>query len=109
MKLVIAYVRSEMLQNIKHKLYAREIYSMSITNVMGAGRQKGYTETYRGVQTEVNLLKKLRIDVGVQESQLEAALEAIKEGAHTGKEGDGVIFVIDLFNSIRIRTGENMS
>ena len=108
MKLIIAYVRPEVVQNVKHNLFARELYSMTITNVLGAGRQKGYTETYRGVQTEVNLLKKVRLDVGVPEESLETALEAIKTGAYTGGEGDGVIFVLDVARSLRIRTGESL-
>jgi nitrogen regulatory protein P-II 1 len=79
---------------------------MSVTNVMGAGRQKGYTEVYRGIQTEVNLLKKLRLEIGVQDDQVETAIAAITSGAKTGQAGDGVIFVLDLLKAQRIRTGE---
>jgi nitrogen regulatory protein P-II 1 len=108
MKLIIAYVRPEVLQGVKHNLFVREIYSMSVTNVMGAGRQKGYTEVYRGIQTEVNLLKKLRLEIGVQDNQVETAITAICDGAKTGQAGDGVIFVMDLVEARRIRTGESM-
>ncbi len=108
MKLIIAFVRPESLQNVKHELFTREIYSMSVTNVLGAGRQKGYTEMYRGVTTQVNLLKKIRLEIGLHDDQVEAALEAITLGARTGHEGDGVYFVLDVTASGRIRTGENL-
>ena len=108
MKLVIAYIRPEVLPAVKCRLYAAELYSLSVTNVLGAGQQKGYTELYRGVQTEVNLLKKLRVEIGVPDDKVEAALAAVTEGARTGHEGDGVIFVIDLISARRIRTGESL-
>ena len=106
MKLLIAYVRPERLTAVKQALYAKNIYSMSVTNILGAGRQKGFTETYRGVVMEVNLLKKIRIEIGVKEEMVEAALEAITSGAKTGKEGDGVVFVLDVAKSVRVRTGD---
>lgn len=105
MKLIIAYVRPERLTAVKQALYARQIYSMSVTNILGAGRQKGYTETYRGIVSEVNLLKKIRIEIGVKDEQESAALEAVAEGARTGREGDGVVFVMDVAKAVRIRTG----
>lgn len=108
MKLIIAYIRPEVLSSVKCKLYAREIYSLSITNVLGAGQQKGYTELYRGIQTEVNLLKKLRLELAVDDKKLAVAMEAIEEGARTGKEGDGVIFVVELWEAKRIRTGQKI-
>ncbi|MDR0621988.1 MAG: P-II family nitrogen regulator [Deltaproteobacteria bacterium] len=108
MKLIIAYIRPELLQEVKTKLYAAELFSLSVTNVLGAGRQKGYTEVYRGVQTEVNLLKKVRVELGVPEDKVEVAIEAISQGAKTGQTGDGVIFVLDVVSSQRIRTGESM-
>lgn len=106
MKLIIAYIRPEQLTSVKQALYAKGIYSMSVTNIMGSGRQKGFTETYRGVVIEVNLLKKVRIDVGVKEELVDDALKTIREAAVTGKEGDGVVFVQDVVKSMRIRTGE---
>ncbi|MDR1658649.1 MAG: P-II family nitrogen regulator [Deltaproteobacteria bacterium] len=108
MKLLIAFVRPEVLQEVKLKLYAKEIYSMSVTNILGAGRQKGYTEVYRGIQTEVNLLRKIRIELGIPDDRVEDAIEAITEGAKTGQAGDGVIFVQDTVKALRIRTGEAM-
>lgn len=106
MKLIIAYIRPECLTPVKQALYTKGIYSISVTNILGSGRQAGFTETYRGVVMEVNLLKKVRIEIGLAEEKLDEALEAIKTGAQTGKEGDGVIFVQDLNRTIRIRTGE---
>lgn len=107
MKLIIAYIRPDRLNAVKQELYAKEIYSLSVTNVLGAGRQKGFTETYRGVVMEVNLLKKVRLEIGVNDDFLDKAIEAIKKGAHTGKEGDGVVFVVELAKALRIRTGED--
>lgn len=106
MKLIIAYIRPEQLNAVKQALYAKGIYSMSVTNILGSGRQKGFTETYRGVVMEVNLLKKVRLEVGLSEDKLGDAMEAIQSGARTGKEGDGVIFVQDVGKTVRIRTGE---
>jgi nitrogen regulatory protein P-II 2 len=106
MKLIIAYIRPERLNAIKQALYSKQIYNMSVTNIMGSGRQKGFTETYRGVLMEVNLLKKVRLEIGLNDNFVEPALEAIKAGARTGKEGDGVIFVLPLEQAIRVRTEE---
>jgi nitrogen regulatory protein P-II 2 len=107
MKLIIAYIRPEMLNAVKQALYAKEIYSLSVTNVLGSGRQKGFTETYRGVQMEVNLLKKVRLEIGVNDDFEPLAIEAIKAAGQTGNEGDGVIFVVELAKAMRIRTGED--
>jgi len=107
MKLIIAYIRPEMLNAVKQALYAKEIYSLSVTNVLGSGRQKGFTETYRGVQMEVNLLKKVRLEIAVNDNFEPLAIEAIKASGQTGNEGDGVIFVLELAKAMRIRTGED--
>ncbi len=106
MKLLIAYIRPERLTAVKQALYAKNIYSMSVTNILGAGRQKGFTETYRGVVMEVNLLKKVRIEIGVRDELVEDAMAAISAGAKTGKEGDGVVFVLDIAQAMRVRTGD---
>ncbi len=106
MKLVIAYIRPEKLADVKKALYEAGIYAMSVTNVLGCGRQKGYTETYRGVIQEVNLLKKLRIEMGLNDENVPKALEAIAAGARTGAMGDGVIFVVPVAEALRIRTME---
>jgi nitrogen regulatory protein P-II 1 len=106
MKLIIAYIQPEKLNDVKQSLYSAEVFKMSVTNAMGCGQQKGYTETYRGVDVEVNLLKKLRIEIAVNEEFVEKTVDALVSGARTGNIGDGKIFVLDLPRCIRIRTGE---
>jgi len=106
MKLIIAYIQPEKLNSVKQALYNREIYKISITNALGCGQQKGYHESYRGVDYEVNLLKKVRIEIAVNQDFVQPTIDAIIEGARTGNIGDGKIFVIDLVECIRIRTGE---
>ena len=82
---------------------------MTVTNALGAGQQKGITKSYRGVITEVNLLNKVRIEVAVNEEFVDPTIAAIVEGARTGEVGDGKIFVLNLQECIRIRTGERGS
>jgi len=106
MKLIIAYIQPEKLTDVKQELYKAEIYKMSVTNAMGCGQQKGYHESYRGADIEVNLLKKVRIEVGVNEEFVKPTIDAIVKGARTGQIGDGKIFVMALEQCIRIRTGE---
>jgi nitrogen regulatory protein P-II 1 len=106
MKLVVAYIRPENLNSVKQALYEREIYKISVTNALGCGQQKGYHETYRGADIEVNLLKKVRIEIAVNESFVQPTVEAIVKGARTGRIGDGKIFIISLDDCIRIRTGQ---
>jgi nitrogen regulatory protein P-II 1 len=106
MKLITAYIQPESLTSVKQALYEKEIYKMSITNALGCGQQKGYNENYRGALVEVNLLKKVRIEIAVNDTYLETTIDAIVDGARTGNIGDGKIFVTDLNNCIRIRTGE---
>lgn len=109
MKLIVAMVQPHKLPDVKQELFKNKIYKMTVTNVVGAGQQKGYTETYRGVITEVNLIKKVRLEIAVNEEFVEPTIEAIKKGARTGTIGDGKIFVLDLSRCIRIRTGEEGS
>ena len=106
MKLIIAYIQPEQLNEVKQALYEKEVYKMSVTNAMGCGQQKGYHETYRGADIEVNLLKKVRMEVAVNAEFVDSTIEAIISGARTGNIGDGKIFVLDLAECIRIRTGE---
>lgn len=106
MKLIIAYIQPERLNAVKQALYEREIFKISITNALGCGQQKGYHETYRGAEIEVNLLKKVRIEIAVNDEFVKATVEGIVAGARTGKIGDGKIFIHDLSECIRIRTGE---
>ncbi|MBD3181690.1 transcriptional regulator [Candidatus Poribacteria bacterium] len=106
MKLIIAYIQPEKLNDVKQELYKAEIYKMSVTNAMGCGQQKGYHESYRGVDIEVNLLKKIRLEIAVNEDFVAPTINAIIKGARTGEIGDGKIFILDLVECIRIRTGE---
>lgn len=106
MKLIIAYIQPEKLSDVKQALYAAAVYKMSVTNALGCGQQKGYHETYRGVDVEVNLLKKVRLEIAVNENFVGPAVEAIIHGARTGNIGDGKILILDLPECIRIRTGE---
>ncbi|HUX02198.1 MAG: P-II family nitrogen regulator [Phycisphaerae bacterium] len=106
MKLIIAYIQPEKLSDVKQALYEREVYKISVTNALGCGQQRGYTESYRGVDIEVNLLKKVRLEIAVNEAFVQPTVEAIVKGARTGQIGDGKIFVVALEQCIRIRTGE---
>lgn len=106
MKLIIAYIQPERLTDVKQALYEAEVRKMSVTNALGCGQQMGFHETYRGVDVEVNLLKKVRIEIAVNEGFVKPTIDAICNGARTGTIGDGKIFVLDLVECIRIRTGE---
>ena len=106
MKLITAFIQPESLTRVKQALYEKDVYKMSITNVLGCGQQKGYSENYRGALVEVNLLKKVRIEIAINDDYLETTIDAIVDGARTGNIGDGKIFVTDLNDCIRIRTGE---
>jgi nitrogen regulatory protein P-II 1 len=106
MRLIIAYIQPEKLNDVKQALYAAEVFKMSVTNALGCGQQKGYHERYRGVDIEVNLLKKVRLEIAVNEDYVQPTIDAIVEGARTDNIGDGKIFVIPLERCVRIRTGE---
>jgi len=106
MKLIVAYIQPHRLNAVKQALYEREVVKMSVTTALGCGQQMGYHETYRGADIEVNLLKKIRIEIAVTEPYVQTTIDAIIQGARTGKIGDGKIFVMELADCIRIRTGE---
>ena len=106
MKLIIAYIKPQSLNMVKKALFEKEVYKMSVTNALGCGQQMGYHETYRGTDVEVNLLKKVRLEIAVNNDFVDRTIAAICEGAKTGKIGDGKIFVVELAECIRIRTGE---
>jgi nitrogen regulatory protein P-II 1 len=106
MKLIVAMIQPHKLNDVKRSLQDSQVHKMTVTNALGAGQQMGFTETYRGVVHEVNLLKKIRIEIAVNEDFVEATIDAIIKGARTGAVGDGKIFVLDLPDCIRIRTGE---
>ena len=107
MKLIIAYIQPHKLQDVKKSLYKNEVFKISVTNALGCGAQKGYHESYRGVDFEVNLLKKVRLEIAVNEDFVDKTVKAIIDGARAGEIGDGKIFVISLGDCIRIRTGES--
>jgi len=109
MKLIIAYIQPERLNEVKKMLYKKEVYKMSVTNALGCGQQKGFHESYRGADVEVNLLKKVRLEIAVNDNFLNRTIDAIIKGARTGAIGDGKIFVLDLSGCIRIRSGEKGS
>jgi len=106
MKLIIAYIRPEKLNEVKKALADADVAKMSVTNSLGCGQQGGYTETYRGVDMEVNLLKKVRLEIAVNDNFVDPAIKAIIKSAKTGNIGDGKIFVTELTKCIRIRTEE---
>ena len=106
MKLIVAYIQSHKLKDVKQALYKTQVCKMSVTNAMGCGEQHGYEESYRGIKFEVNLLKKVRLEIAVNQEFAEQTIEAIIEGAKTGQIGDGKIFVLDLAECVRIRTGQ---
>lgn len=106
MYMVKAVIKHFRLDEVRKALTAIDVEGMTITEVKGFGRQKGHLELYRGVEYEVNFLPKLKIEVAVTEEMLEAVIEAIQKGALTGEIGDGKIFVSELKEVVRIRTGE---
>lgn len=106
MKMIIAMIQPHRLNDVKQALFKAEVYKMTITNVLGAGQQRGFTETYRGVETEVNLLKKVRIEIAVNDNFVQPTVDAIISGARSGQIGDGKIFILPLEQCYRIRTGE---
>jgi nitrogen regulatory protein P-II 2 len=106
MKYIIAMIQPHRLPDVKQALFEEEIHGMTVSNALGAGNQMGYTETYRGVVQEVNLLKKVRLEIAVNDDFVEPAIEAIVKGSRSGNMGDGKIFVWDLPQCVRIRTLE---
>jgi nitrogen regulatory protein P-II 2 len=106
MKLIVAIIQPTKLPDVKKALFEAEVCKMTVTNVIGCGQQGGYTESYRGNIIEVNLLKKIRLEIAVNDNFVEPTVKAIIKGARSGNIGDGKIFVLDLPQCIRIRTGE---
>ena len=109
MKLIVAIIRPEKLEDVQQALAARDVYLMTVSDVRGCGRQKGYTEVYRGTEVQIRLLPKVKLEIAVNEAFVEATIEAVVHAARsgdTGNIGDGKIFVLDLDDCVRIRTGE---
>ena len=106
MKLVTAIIKPFKLDDVRESLSEIGVQGITVTEVKGFGRQKGHTELYRGAEYVVDFLPKVKIDVAIAEDQLDRVIEAITKAANTGKIGDGKIFVVNLEQAIRIRTGE---
>jgi nitrogen regulatory protein P-II 1 len=109
MKFIIAIIQPDRLDEVKKQLYAADVNLITVTEVLGHGRQMGVSEVYRGVKENGNLLRKIQIEIAVNEDFVQPTLDAIVKGARTGDVGDGKIFVLDLPQCIRIRTGETGS
>ena len=106
MKLVTAIIKPFKLDDVREALTSIGLEGMTVTEVKGYGRQKGHTEVYRGAEYAVDFLPKVKVEVAVDDSQLAPVIEAISSAAQTGKIGDGKVFVFDLGQAVRIRTGE---
>ena len=106
MKLVTAIIKPFKLDAVRESLSEIGVQGITVTEVKGFGRQKGHTELYRGAEYVVDFLPKVKIDVAIDDKDLDRVIEAITKAANTGKIGDGKIFVVNLEQAIRIRTGE---
>ena len=106
MKMVSAIIKPFKLDDVRAALSDVGVKGMTVTEVKGFGRQRGHTEIYRGAEYVVDLLPKVKLEIGVADDQVEAVVEVIGKAANTGKVGDGKIFVYDIDNVVRIRTGE---
>ena len=106
MKLIIAIIQPHKLEDVLKRLDEKEIHLRTVSNVLGCGRQKGRTEVYRGRKETGGILKKVRLEIAVNDKFVELAVSAIMKAAKTGNIGDGKIFVVNLEECFRIRTGE---
>ena len=106
MKKIEAIIKPFKLDEVKDALQEAGVHGITVTEAKGFGRQKGHTELYRGAEYIVDFLPKLKIDIIIADNLLEQAIEAIQKSAHTGRNGDGKIFVTNIEQAVRIRTGE---
>ncbi len=106
MKMIVAIIRPHRLQDVKEALADIGVVGLTVTDVRGAGRQRGQIERYRGSEYSIDLLAKIKLEVAAQDDQVEEIIGAIRTAAYTGEIGDGKIFVQHLEDSIRVRTGE---
>ena len=106
MKLVIAIIKPFKLDEVREALSAAGVQGMTVSEVKGFGRQKGQTEIYRGAEYTTNMVPKIKIEIVVEDGQAAGVVETIQQAAHTGSIGDGKIFVADVGQAVRIRTGE---
>ena len=109
MKMIVAIIRPEKVEDVQNALSKHEIFLMTASDVRGCGRQRGYSETYRGGEGYVRLISKVKLEIAVNDEFVEPAVEAIKMAAKSGKIGDGKIFILPLEDCYRIRTGEEGS
>ena len=109
MKLITAMIQPEKLPDVKAALMEKNVGKMTVSNVIGAGQQQGYEETYRGVKHEIKLIKKVRLDIAVNDEFVEPTIKSILDSARSGQIGDGKIWVTKIDDCIRIRTGERGS
>ena len=106
MKMVVAVIKNFKLDDVKDALSQAGIQGMTVTEVKGFGRQRGHVEIYRGSSYEVRFIPKLKIEIALPDEKLEETVKIIQQAAHTGEIGDGKIFIYDLEDVLRIRTGE---
>ena len=106
MKLIVAIIRPEKLEDVQMALAERDVYLMTVSDVRGCGRQRGYTEVYRGTEVQIRLVPKLKLEIAVDEALSPRVVETIRRSGETGQIGDGKIFVLPLEDCVRIRTGE---
>jgi nitrogen regulatory protein P-II 1 len=106
MKYIVAVIQPDRLDDVMQNLSEKEIHLVTVTNVMGRGRQKGVSEIYRSHKEAGSLLRKVKLEIAVNDSYVQPAIDAIVGGARTGSIGDGKIFILDLHDCLRIRTGE---
>lgn len=109
MKYIIAIIQPDRMDDVLRRLTEKEIHLVTVTSVMGRGRQKGIAEVYRSHTEAGTLLRKIKLEIAVNEAFVQPAIDAVTEGGRTGNVGDGKIFVLDLPECIRIRTGERGS
>lgn len=107
MKYIIAIIQPHKLEEVKRALEEAGVHEMTVSNVLGRGRQKGVTEIYRGSREAGSLLKKLKIEIACSAASVQPVVDALTKGARTGEVGDGKIFVLNLDDVMRIRTGES--
>jgi nitrogen regulatory protein P-II 2 len=107
MKYVVAIIKPFKLESVREALLGLGIHGMTVSEVRGFGRQKGHTEVYRGAEYAVSYLPKVKLEVAVPEALVDRVVEAITDGGKTGQIGDGKVFVYDLGQAVRIRTGEH--
>jgi nitrogen regulatory protein P-II 2 len=106
MKYIIAVIKPHKLEDVKRELVKEQVHLMTVVDALGCGRQMGITEVYRGVREVDNLLRKIKLEIAVNEEFVDRTIDAIIRGSREGEIGDGKIFVLDLKECVRIRTGE---